>query len=190
MRLPRKKEENFVQTDQGTVKERVRTNSLLPMTLQLTFCYRLSDDSITGLYDRLLQIEERCSQLGTSPLVRGPQSNFPTMSIDGSGSHYDSSSRTSALMPDLTISPTAVKINGIDTFGLLEPAFPQPHIKSSLDANARVQDAYRQVQDLKRQSLGKQDALAPKNCDIQPELALVYVQSKSILQRALNVTLN
>ncbi|KAK7428390.1 hypothetical protein QQZ08_005009 [Neonectria magnoliae] len=133
---------------------------------------RLSDHVLSGLLERLLQVEEKCTRL-----VSDPSTVNTALTNDSPGSLQGSSSLTSAQTPeeDSVISSPAFRTHA-DTVAEKAEANCCPDCPATpLNADVRLQQAFEQILHLKRQNLFRQTA--SMDYHIRPEIAKACVEN-------------
>lgn len=150
-----------------------RMSTLYSFPLPLTCFSHISDHVFSGLLERLLRVEEKCTHL-----VTDPSTAYTPLRINSPGSIQGSSSQSPGQTPEAhsVVSSVASRTfldNGAEqTQGSDSPSY----LGTPLIADVRLQQAFEQVLHLKRQNLFKQTV--PKGHHIQPEVAKACIESK------------
>ncbi|KIL92296.1 hypothetical protein FAVG1_04705 [Fusarium avenaceum] len=132
----------------------------------------ISDHVFSGLLERLLRVEEKCTQLVTDPSTASTP-----LRVDSLGSIPGSSSKSPRQASEAhsvvsSVASRAFLDNGAeDTQGSDLPSY----LGTPLIADVRLQQAFEQVLHLKRQNLFKQTV--PKGHHIQPEIAKACIEN-------------
>ncbi|CEI57452.1 unnamed protein product [Fusarium venenatum] len=132
----------------------------------------LSDDVFSGLLERLLRVEEKCTHL-----VTDPSTAYTPLSINSPGSIQGSSSQIPGQTPEAhsvvssVASGTFFDNDAEKTQGNDLPSYPG----TPLIADVRLQQAFEQVLYLKRQNLFKQTVRNDHH--IRPEIAKACIKN-------------
>lgn len=143
------------------------------LCLPLTFLSHVSDHVLSGLLERLLRVEEKCTRL-----VADPSTVNTALSNNSPGSLQGSYSQTPGQTPEahFVVSSAASRAS-IDNDAEETEASDLPScLATPLNADVRLQQAFEQVLHLKRQNLFNQTV--PVDYHIQPEIAKACIESK------------
>ncbi|RKK78738.1 hypothetical protein BFJ71_g16417 [Fusarium oxysporum] len=142
------------------------------LCLPLTFLSHVSDHVLSGLLERLLRVEEKCTRL-----VADPSTVNTALSNNSPGSLQGSYSQTPGQTPEahFVVSSAASRAS-IDNDAEETEASDLPScLATPLNADVRLQQAFEQVLHLKRQNLFNQTV--PLDYHIQPEIAKACIEN-------------